>query len=143
MEGDLRLVREGHRDRLARHGVRTPRAGPDGVRVPRPRPCGLGPVSALPTLHERHASQRVSDSGAVRQGAASARAEAASVTLLADMGGVTPQGTRGMLLDGLGSVHMRQSWAKRNAVYYAYRIIPPTLRATPWLPAGQRYQSLR
>jgi hypothetical protein len=111
MEGDLRLVREGHRDRLALHGVRTPRTGPDGGRVPWPKPCGLAPVSALPTLHERHASQRVSDAGAVWQGANPAHAEVASVARLAAMGGVTPQGTRGMLPDGLGGVRMRQSWA--------------------------------
>jgi hypothetical protein len=110
MEGDLRLVREGHRDRLALHGVRTPRTGPDGGRVPRPKPCGLALVSALSTLHERHASQRVSDSGAVWQGADPAHAAVASVALLAAMGGVTPQGTRGMLPDGLGGVRMRQSW---------------------------------
>src|SRR5262245_38714488 len=101
MEDDLHLVREGHRDRLALHGVRTPRVGPDGGRVPRPKPRSFGPVSALPTLHERHASQRVSDDSAVRQGADSAHAEAASVAWLAAMGGVTPQGTRGMLLDCL------------------------------------------
>ena len=116
MEGDLGLVREGHRGRVAVDGVRTPRAGLDGGRVPLPRPCGLGPVSALPMLHERHASQRVSYSGAVRQVADPAHAEAASIAPLADMGGVTPQGTRGMLPDGLGGVHMRQSWANSNTM---------------------------
>ena len=115
MEGDLGLVREGHRGRVAVDGVRTPRAGLDGGRVPLPRLCGLGPVSALPTLHERQASQRISYSGAVRQVADPAHAEAASIAPLADMGGVTPQGTRGMLPDGLGGVHMRQSWAKSHA----------------------------
>jgi hypothetical protein len=111
MEGDLHLVREGHDERLALHGVRTPRAGPDGRRVPRPKLCGFGPVSVLPTLHERHASQRVSYSGAARQGADPAHAEAASGALLAAMGNVTRQGTRGILPDSLGGVHMRQSWA--------------------------------
>jgi hypothetical protein len=111
MEGNLRLVREGHRDRLAAHGERTPRAGLDRVPVPLPRPCGFGPVSALPVLHWRQASQRVSGYGAVRHG--EDPAHAAWVTPILGMCGMTPHGTRGVLLDGLGGVHMRQSEAKR------------------------------
>jgi hypothetical protein len=111
MEGDLRLVREGHRDRLAVHGVRTPRTGPAWGRVPLLRPCGPGSVSALPPLHSRQAFQRVSDYDTVRQVADPAHAAAASGALLADMGGVTPPGTRGMLLHDRGGVPMRQSWA--------------------------------
>src|SRR5215472_4167559 len=56
MEGDLGLVREGHRDSVAMHGVGAPRTGPDRVPVPLPRPCGFCPISALPALHWGHAS---------------------------------------------------------------------------------------
>ena len=56
MEGDLRLVREGHRDSVAVHGMGAPRAGSDRVPWPLPRTCGLRHVSVLPALHWGHAS---------------------------------------------------------------------------------------
>jgi hypothetical protein len=96
MEGDLHLVRKGHRDRLTVHGVRTPRAGPDRGRVPLLRPCGLGSVSALPTLHWRQASQRVSGEGAAQPVEDPAHADAAWVVSLGDSlrRNVTQQGQR-------------------------------------------------
>src|SRR5215468_3539458 len=56
MEGDLGLVREGHCDSVAMHGVGAPRTGPDRVPVPLPRPCGFCYISALPAFHWGHAS---------------------------------------------------------------------------------------
>src|SRR5437660_776514 len=56
MEGDLRLVREGHRDGVAVHGVGAPCAGSDRVPLPLPGTCGLCTVSTLPALHWSQAS---------------------------------------------------------------------------------------
>src|SRR5215211_5595581 len=56
MEYDLRLVREGHCDGVAVHGVGAPRAGSDRVPVPPPRSCDLRPIAALPAFHWRQAS---------------------------------------------------------------------------------------
>src|SRR5215831_16663507 len=66
MEGGLRLVREGHRDGVAVHGVGTPRAGADWVPVPPPQTCDLRPVAALPVLHWGQASHTPSTGHASR-----------------------------------------------------------------------------
>src|SRR5262245_14541027 len=56
MEEGLRLVRKGHRDGVAVHGVGAPRAGADRVPSLPPRTGDLRPVAALPALHGGHAS---------------------------------------------------------------------------------------
>ena len=66
MEGDLRLVREGHRDGVAVHGVGTPRAGVDRGPVPPRRTCDLDPVAALPALHGGYVSPPPSTGNASR-----------------------------------------------------------------------------
>ena len=87
MEGDLCLVREGHRDSVTMHGVCAPRTGLDRVPVPLPRPCSFCPISALPALHwgsrlphalAEHASCtcREPDTAATGQRYAGRRAEA-------------------------------------------------------------------
>jgi hypothetical protein len=48
MEGGLGLVREGHRDGIAIHGVRAPGAEADRVLLSPPRSCGLRHVTSLP-----------------------------------------------------------------------------------------------
>jgi|SoiMethySBSTD1v2_1073268.scaffolds.fasta_scaffold280622_2 hypothetical protein len=56
VEGDLRLVREGHHDGVAIHGVGAPGAGAHRVPVPPSTTGGLRPGSALPALHWSDAS---------------------------------------------------------------------------------------
>ena len=56
MEGDLGLVREGHRDGVTMHRVSAPRAGSDRRPLPPPRTGNLCLVSPLPALHRYHAS---------------------------------------------------------------------------------------
>src|SRR5262249_42182384 len=58
MERDLHLVREGHRDGVAVHGVGTPRAGADRVRLPPPRTFDLCHAAALSALCCGHISTR-------------------------------------------------------------------------------------
>ena len=54
MERDLRLVREGHRDGVAVHGVRAPHTGADRVRLPPPRTFDLCHAAALSALRCGH-----------------------------------------------------------------------------------------